>query len=133
MIRFAGQGKFGRFLEFLNNHYPASEPVEIVFLPGYDCIGDEEGNPEGWATYDPEERVIWCPRETPDIPGLPPVEAERIVLESIAHEYVHHLQECEGWGRDEDEAERWASDIVDRFLAEGGGDGTCCQVETPAP
>lgn len=116
MIRFAGQDQFGAFVEWLNSHYPAPEPVTLVVLPGYDSIADDSGAPAGWGAYTPETRVIWLPGE------LPPVDdAERVALECLAHEYVHHLQECEGRGPDEDEAERRAREMVAEFLATQGG------------
>ena len=121
MIRFAGQDQFGAFVEWLNKRYPASEPVTLAVLPGYDCVADDDGTPGGWAAYTPGDRVIWCPGEPPQVDGLSQDEILEIMLQELAHEYVHHLQACDGREFDEDEAERRAREMVAEFLATQGG------------
>ena len=122
VIRFAGQDQFGSFVEWLNRRYPASQPVTLAFLPGYDCVADEDGNPRGWAAYDPGDSVIWYPGDPPQVDGLSQDEIQEIMLHILAHEYVHHLQACDGRELDEDEADQRALEMVAEFLAEGGGD-----------
>ena len=121
MIRFAGQDQFGAFVEWLNLRYPASDPVTLAVLPGYDSIAGEDGKPMGWAAYTPDNRVIWCPGEPPQVDGLSDAEIKEIMLQHLAHEYVHHLQACQGREFDEDEAERRAREMVAEFLATQGG------------
>jgi hypothetical protein len=46
---------------------------------------------------------------------LTPEEQFEAVLQSIAHEYIHHIQNIEDREFDEDEANRWAEELVREF------------------
>lgn len=127
MLRSAIDPEVQSFIEFLNERYPTDKDAVVVVLPGYDSVmdptqTDENGEPAvGWACYDPQACVLWIPGVAPQIEGLAEEEIRRIRFEHIAHEFVHHLQNCGGREFNEDEAEQLAQKIVDEWLASGGG------------
>lgn len=116
MIEFAGQRLYGAFVAFVNKHYPTKQTVQLAVLPGHDCVLFHDGE-VAWAAYDPDEKVIWVADRLPE--GEPDA-SELDLLMDVAHEYVHHIQNCEGREFCEDEAETRAEEMVKRWLEVAG-------------
>lgn len=130
MIRTAIDQELQSFIDFLNHRYPTERDAVIVVLPGYDSV-EVPGGGSGWACYDPQTCVLWIPGEMPKIEELTPDECQRIHYEHIAHEFIHHVQNCEGREFDEDEAETRAHEIVEAWLERGSvTDDLMCWAKT---
>jgi len=117
VIRSAIGAELQSLIDYLNAHYPTEKDVVIVVLPGYDAVDDGQGG-RGWACYDPITCVIWLPGEMPQLDEMSDDEIRRVYYEHVVHEYIHHIQNCEGRDFDEDEAERRAREIVQAWLDE---------------
>ena len=121
MIRSAIDEELQSFIDFLNRRYPTERDAVVAVLPGYYRIilrnrETDEDIGAGWACYDANEGVLWIPGEIPDdIEELTEEDKRRWRFESVAHEFVHHLQFCEGRPFDEDEAEQRAREIVEEY------------------
>lgn len=108
-----------RFIDYLNTNYPTEQDCFITFLHGEKCVEYSHSDSEkcvSFAEYDKHYRCMEVPTQyTND-------KSPRFLLESIAHEYWHHVQNCEGRLIDENrdilekEAERKAIKIVDDYL-----------------
>lgn len=116
MIVSAIDERMQSLIDYLNKHYPTTEDVTLVVLPGYDSVAF--GRARAWAAYEPASRVLWVPGDVPEFPDLSMDEARQVVYEHIVHEYVHHIQACEGRPFDEDEAETRAQEIVEAWMRE---------------
>ena len=80
-----------RFIDYLNKNYPTKEDCYISFLHGEVCV--EYINCSkclSFAEYDKDSKILYIPTQYPV--GKTP----KFLLESIAHEYYHHIQNCEG-------------------------------------
>ena len=97
MIKLADYILF-KFVDFLNDKYPTSKDVYLSVLHGSDSVKADDGSAAGWAVYSPAKLngrgkdIILLPGEVPDIEGID----ENVILENLAHEYCHHIQNCEG-------------------------------------
>ncbi len=121
MIKFANENLIS-FIGFLNEKYPTEKDVYLVILHGNDSVAADDGS-SGWAVYSPskvnmsEKDIILLPGEIPDVEGM----TENIILENLAHEYCHHIQNCEGRLKDkkknEKEAIEFAAMILRRWRA----------------
>ena len=104
------------FLEFVNEFGLTGEPCNIVIVPGCPAVEGGDGG-HGFGVYHPERRMIWIAGD-PGGDDVPADEKEDIICETIAHEYIHHVQHVEGRDFDEKEAEEQAEDIFARWLVE---------------
>ena len=99
MIKLA-EDRLINFVEFLNVNWPTEKDVYLSILHAYDSV--DAGGERAWAVYGlPEgdnKPVIYIAGEVPEeikaeYDGIDP---EDIILEDLAHEYCHHIQNCEG-------------------------------------
>lgn len=121
MIVSAIDAQLQSLIDYLNKHYPTTEDVTLVVLPGYDSVGFWDTR--AWAAYEPLSKVLWVPGDVPELPDLSMDEARQVVYEHVVHEYIHHIQACEGRDFDEDEAEERAQEIVRTWMREVSSGG----------
>ena len=110
-----------QFVDFLNDKYPTSKDVYLSVLHGNDSVKADDGS-AGWAVYSPanvngtKKDIILLPGEVPDVEGA----NKNIILENLAHEYCHHIQNCEGRLKNnkkiETEAVEFAAMVMRRWL-----------------
>jgi hypothetical protein len=101
------------FLKYINDLQMTNEPCKVVLLPGYQALeGDDDC---GFGAYNPEQKTMWVVGD-PAGEDIPADEKEDVICETIAHEYIHHIQNIEGREFSEQEAERQAEDILARWL-----------------
>ena len=93
-------------LDYLNSLKLTDVPCYIVYLPCYGKVKNDRDDGEGFATY------MWGGVNCMYVAGdydwidISKHEKEKMLFKCIAHEYVHHIQYCEGRKLDEEEAER---------------------------
>jgi len=106
-------------MEFLNKKKLCSVPCKVIFLPDYDSVKNiTMDNGVGFALYYPGSNTMYVAGDMSGIDDLPTEEDRlRVILISIAHEYIHHLQEVEGRDFDEEEAHSKADELVKEFLS----------------
>ena len=103
------------FMEFLNNKKLCSIPCKIIYLPDNDTVKGETGI--GFAAYVPCSLLIYVAGDLSGLEDLTPEEQFEAVLQSIAHEYIHHIQNIECRDFDEDEAHARAEELVREYYA----------------
>jgi len=126
MIKLTNSDILG-FIAFLSIKYPTPDDVYLTVLHGYDCVEAEDGT-KGFAVYSPRfnnqmgKNIIMLPGEYPEEGDI----FNKItVLESLAHEYFHHIQNCdvvlikENSKKIESDAEKFAQKVVFEYLNEG--------------
>lgn len=109
MIRILNDFEYN-FIKFLNDKHFTNEEVKLSILHNYDCVDSEYGS--GFAVYIPELKTIMLPTEIPD-------EVEDFtdfIIHNLAHEYKHFLQDVNGAEFDEDEADKFADEIVSEYM-----------------
>ena len=108
-----------RFIEYLNKNIDTKEDCYITFYHGEQCVQYICKSCDkclSYAEYDKNSKILYVPTQYPV--GKSP----KFLLESIAHEYMHHIQNCENRLYDEDrefleiEAEQRAIEIVEKYL-----------------
>ena len=108
-----------RFIEYLNKNYPTDEDCYITFYHGEKCIEYICKSCEqciSFAEYDKISKILYIPTQYPTDKN------PKFLLESIAHEYIHHIQNCENRLNDDDrkfleiEAKDRAIKIVENYL-----------------
>lgn len=111
-----------RFIDFLNYKYETKHDCKIEFYNNDKCIQykcDGKGNCDkckSLAEYDKDTMTIHLPTQ------YSPDKNPSFILESLAHEFWHHVQNCEGRLIDENrdileiEAERKCKEIVKNYL-----------------
>ena len=125
MIKLVDSDALG-FVAFLNAKYPTPNDVYLTVLHGYDHTEAQDGT-KGFAVYSPKfnnqmgKDIIMLPGEYPDAGDL---FNKMTVLESLAHEYCHHMQNCDGVLEEENskkierDAEKFAKKAVLEYLNE---------------
>jgi len=125
MIKLTDSDTLG-FIAFLSIKYPTPNDVYLTVLHGCDCTEAEDGT-KGFAVYSPKftnqigKDIIMLPGEYPDEGDI---FDRTTVLESLAHEYCHHMQNCEGVlieensNKIERDAEKFAKKAVFEYLNE---------------
>lgn len=104
MIKFFND-EIRAFAEFISD--PKIAPVELYVIPGYDTIQTPDGE-FAFAAYNPDEnRIIAAEGVSEELQGE--------VLHHIAHEYYHHIQHENGVDYDEDDAEKFAKNMLGRW------------------
>ena len=105
MICFANE-EIRNFVEFISK--PDISVVELYVIPGYDAVEAPNGQ-MGFAVYEPEIKRIIVPEGVTR-------EIKDTVLESIAHEYFHHIEHERGKIKhNEAEADDFARRMVSAF------------------
>lgn len=108
-----------RFIDYINENIDTKEDCYITFYHGEHCVEYICKSCDkclSYAEYDKNTKILYVPTQYPV--GKTP----KFLLESIAHEYWHHVQNCEGRlidsNRDklENEAEKKAIEIVEKYL-----------------
>lgn len=93
------------FAEFISD--PKYEAVDLYVIPGYDTIQTPDGE-FAFAAYNPDEnRIIAAEGVSEELQGE--------VFHHIAHEYYHHIQHERGVDFDEDDAEKFAQNILEKW------------------
>lgn len=90
-------------IKYLQENYPRDEAVYIHIAEGFECVEDRDGN-KGFGVYVPEIQSIYVAWDVPD--------KETTLIESIAHEYKHFMQQCDGEPYNEEAAEEFATQVV---------------------
>jgi hypothetical protein len=116
---------FSEFMDFLNGKHLIDTPCYLVVHPLYavvDASPNEDESEFAFAVYAADDggAVIYCGgdlRELAELLEASEEEAYLAVCESIAHEYVHHLQNVQRREFDEQEAERLGGEWVREFAA----------------
>lgn len=96
-------------IAYLKKNYPQPEDIEFYICEGCDCIEASDGT-IAFGVYVPSESIIYLATDIP--------EPELSLIETTAHEYKHFMQHCNNEPFDEEEAEKFAYQI----LAELRGD-----------
>lgn len=96
------------FLEFLQNEYSNDAPFYLHICEGHDSIQDPYTEGLAFGMLNRETNHCYVAGE---------IEEEQ-VLKTIAHEYKHYIQKCEGINFDEEEAEDFADYMYDKFVCE---------------
>ena len=91
-----------KVLQYLEDNYKREEKVYMHIVESADSIETPEGI--GFGVFDVEHQQIYVAADIE--------EAEINVPMSIAHEYKHFLQWCEGKPFDDVEAEEFAQMVV---------------------
>lgn len=128
MIKLATE-KYQSFIDYLNKLHYTNEPCQIVVLPLHSTIGDlinDEEDNIGFACYGPNNKLIYVAGNMDEMAriikleiGIEPTNEDlhKYMLQNIAHEYKHHLQNVNGEEFNEEEAEEFGHKIVNKFLA----------------
>lgn len=121
MIQFA-EKEVMEFVEYLSKYRPTKNDVRLTVLHGFDSIGNGE-EVLGFGTYSSEQKIIMVAGECPEeiaVAGGDGIK-EWFLMETIAHEYYHHIQFSEGNGENtmsdeaELEAERFVEEVMNAF------------------
>ena len=86
---------------YLIDNYPQDKTAIVHVMEGYDTIETPEGF--GFGVFVPEKLEIFI---AGDMPG-----GEESLIKTLAHEYKHFMQYCEGKPFNEEEAETFAEEI----------------------
>ena len=103
-----------KFISYINKLKLTDKKVKLSILHNYQSVGSSDDN-IGFAVYLPEINTIMLPTERPEELA----DAKDFIIHNLAHEYKHFLQDCNGEEFNEDEADKFADDIVERFKKEG--------------
>lgn len=82
-------------------------PVDLFVVPNCDSLETEDGE-YGFGMYIPKEHRIIVAEGVED-------EVKAVVLGTLAHEYYHHIQHCNGEEYDEDAADKYAALMLERW------------------
>ncbi|MGE4358034.1 MAG: hypothetical protein AB7E08_05755 [Candidatus Omnitrophota bacterium] len=105
------------FMDFLNEKKLCIVPCKVVFLPDNDTVKGETGM--GFAAYIPSSELMYVAGDLSGLEGLTPEEQFEAILQSVAHEYIHHVQNIESRKFDEDEAHNRAEELVKEYCKKG--------------
>jgi|GEM_PF-6961946 len=101
------------FMDFLNKKKICSVPCRVVLLPDNDTVAGETGI--GFAAYVPRSSLMYVAGNLSGLEDLTPGEQFEAVLQSIAHEYIHHIQNIECRDFNEEEAHARAEELVREY------------------
>lgn len=109
MIKFVNE-EINKTIAFLNAEYPTQKDVFIHVCEGYDTIETPDGvgfgvfvKPEG----ENETHTIYIAGDMPN--------DDFQIAETIAHEYKHFMQWCNGEEFSEEQAEDFAKEVVEKL------------------
>lgn len=109
MIRILNDFEYN-FIKFLNDKNFIDQEVKLSILHNYDCVDSDNGS--GFAVYIPGLKTIMLPTEVPEEVK----DMKEFVIHNLAHEYKHFLQDVNGEEFDEDEADKFADEIVSEYM-----------------
>lgn len=92
-----------RMLLHLDRNYEVEKKVYIHIVENCDCIEAPDGS-KGFGVFIPDEQSIYVVTDIPDTDINVPM--------TIAHEYMHFLQWCDGKPYDDEEAEQFAKKVM---------------------
>ena len=107
------------FIGFLNSKHFTDEVVKVSVLHNYESVESDASGNSGFAVYLPELKTIMLPTETPD--ELIKIyeennECNDFVIHNLAHEYKHFLQDVNSQEFNEEEADKFADEMVAEYL-----------------
>ena len=108
------------FIKFLNEKHFTDKIVKLSILHNYETVGGEpeeeqDGETMGFACYMPELRTIMLPTKIPD--EVLDLDYKEFIIHNLAHEYKHFLQDINNQKFDEDEADKFADEIVSEYIS----------------
>lgn len=106
-----------RAIKYLEENYPEKEKVYLHIAEGFDCIESPDGK-KGFGCYIPEEKSIYLAGDFQEI-IKDAQEKETAIVETLAHEYKHFMQHCEGKEFNEEEAGDFATKVLADFRKRG--------------
>lgn len=92
-------------INYLQKNFPREENVTVYIMEDYDTIQSPDGG-VGFGVFVPATMEIYLAGDIP--------EKEEGLIKTLAHEYKHFLQHCEGKTFDEEEAEAFAEEVYKR-------------------
>lgn len=108
MIKFLNE-EVNKTIVFLNSKYPMEKDVFIHVCEGYDTIETPEGLGFGVFVKPEKENVVPQVYIAGDM-----LNDNFQIPETIAHEYKHFMQWCNGEEFSEEEAEKFAKEVVEK-------------------
>ena len=101
---------FLKATNYLIDNYPTDKRLIVHVMEGYDTIETPTG--KGFGVFIPEKLEIFI---AGDMPG-----ESKDLIKTLAHEFKHFLQYCDGKPFDETEAEEFAEEIYKKAISEAG-------------
>ena len=98
------------FIKFLNGKHLTDKELKLSILHNYDCVNG--GDDTGFAVYIPHLKTIMLPTEVPEEVK----DMKEFIIYNLAHEYKHFLQDVNSEEFDEDEANKFADEIVCEYM-----------------
>lgn len=98
---------FLKATNYLIDNYPTDKRLIVHVMEGYDTIETPTG--KGFGVFIPETLEIYI---AGDMPG----ESENLI-KTLAHEFKHFLQYCDGKPFNETEAEKFAEEIYKKAIS----------------
>ena len=95
--------KIDQTLAYLEAFHGRRESVYIHILEESDCVQAPNGE-MGFGVFCVENQHIYIAADVPD--------PETTIPQTIAHEYMHFIQWCEGRPYDEEEADRFSEEVL---------------------
>lgn len=109
MIKFVNE-EIDKTIALLNFEYPTQKDVFIHVCEGYDTIETPEGTGFGVFVKPESENEIPAIYIAGDIPNN-----DFEIVETLAHEYRHFMQWCNGEDFFEEQAENFAKKVVEKL------------------
>lgn len=103
-------------IDFINKEFPEDKDVRLTVLYGYDSVGEEDKY--GFAAYNTDTESIYLAdfteiRKTYDLYLDETIDN---TVMNLLHEYRHHQQNIYGLDMDEEDAERFAEQMSEKFM-----------------
>ena len=95
-------------IKYLNDNYSTKEDVYIKIAEGFEVVQDPTTGECGFGALDTKYKII-C---------IPSLMEEEELIRTIAHEYRHFMQMCDGATTEEDFDEDDAENFADMILKE---------------
>ena len=111
--------KVRSFIKFLNNKRLTRKLCKVVILHEYDSVSYDGAI--AFALYAPHENTMYVAGDLDYLiaeEDFTEEDVQNMLMENIAHEYVHHLQWSEDKEICEDEATKRAGEFVEEYLEE---------------
>lgn len=109
-------------IDFVNREFPDDKDVTLTVLYGYSCVNTGEPGDDrcGFALYNTESESIYLAdfSKIKNAFDLSARDAIETTIMNLFHEYRHHQQNIYGLEINEDDAERFAEEMKNRFREE---------------
>lgn len=102
------------FIKFLNDKKYTDKEVRLSILHNYESVSAGDGG-DGFAVYIPETKTIMLPTKIPDEIA----DMKEFVIQNLAHEYCHFIQDVTEREFNEEEADNFAEVVVNEYLSSG--------------